>query len=121
MGAEREHVVQERRADEQPDQTDALHSIISTPFFKDGYIYGVCSYGELRCLKADNGDRVWNTRKPTTSNDSPVRWANAFLVAYFVTSPLFGILGDRASRPRLMSIGVGLWSIATAAAEFIPV
>ena len=44
--------------------------------------------------------------------------ANAFLVAYFVTSPLFGFLGDRASRPRLMSIGVGLWSIATAAAGF---
>src|SRR5216684_32215 len=42
--------------------------------------------------------------------------ANAFLVAYFLTSPLFGILGDRASRPRLMAAGVGLWSIATAAA-----
>jgi MFS family permease len=42
--------------------------------------------------------------------------ANAFLVAYFLTSPLFGILGDRASRPRLMAVGVGLWSIATAAA-----
>src|SRR6266550_7253813 len=42
--------------------------------------------------------------------------ANAFLVAYFLTSPLFGILGDRTSRPRLMAAGVGLWSIATAAA-----
>src|SRR2546425_368834 len=42
--------------------------------------------------------------------------ANAFLVAYFLTSPVFGILGDRASRPRLMAAGVGLWSIATAAA-----
>src|SRR5207249_7383075 len=42
--------------------------------------------------------------------------ANAFLVAYFVTSPVFGYLGDRSSRPRLMGIGVGLWSIATAAA-----
>src|ERR1043166_8127560 len=39
--------------------------------------------------------------------------ANAFLVAYFLTSPLFGVLGDRASRPRLMGAGVGLWSIAT--------
>src|ERR1051326_8997537 len=42
--------------------------------------------------------------------------ANAFLVAYFVTSPVFGILGDRSSRPRLMGIGVGVWSIATTAA-----
>jgi MFS family permease len=42
--------------------------------------------------------------------------ANAFLVAYFLTSPIFGILGDRTRRPRLMAIGVGLWSIATTAA-----
>src|SRR5207249_4067946 len=42
--------------------------------------------------------------------------ANAFLVAYFVTSPLFGRLGDRGSRTRLMAAGVGVWSIATAAA-----
>ena len=44
--------------------------------------------------------------------------ANAFLLAYFLTSPLFGILGDRRSRPRLMAAGVAAWSIATAAAGF---
>jgi outer membrane protein assembly factor BamB len=65
---------------EQPDRTDFLHSIISTPVFKDGYIYGVCSYGELRCLKADTGERLWSTRKATTKDDKPTRWANAFLV-----------------------------------------
>src|SRR5207244_11635495 len=42
--------------------------------------------------------------------------ANAFLVAFFVTSPIFGILGDRLARPRLMAFGVGAWSVATAAA-----
>src|SRR5207237_8543982 len=42
--------------------------------------------------------------------------ANAFLVAYFVTSPVFGVLGDRVARPRLMAAGVGVWSVATAAA-----
>jgi MFS transporter, Spinster family, sphingosine-1-phosphate transporter len=42
--------------------------------------------------------------------------ANAFLVAYFLTSPIFGVLGDRLSRPRLMAAGVIAWSIATAAA-----
>src|SRR5439155_442660 len=44
--------------------------------------------------------------------------ANVFLVTYFVTSPLFGALGDRLSRPRLMSAGVTAWSMATAAAGF---
>jgi MFS transporter, Spinster family, sphingosine-1-phosphate transporter len=41
--------------------------------------------------------------------------ASAFLVAYFITSPFFGALGDRFSRTRLMAVGVGAWSIATAA------
>src|SRR5579871_3556612 len=45
--------------------------------------------------------------------------ATAFLVTYFLTSPLFGALGDRLSRTRLMSIGVVAWSVATAATGFM--
>jgi outer membrane protein assembly factor BamB len=60
--------------------TDALHSIISTPFLEDGYIYGVCSYGQLRCLKADTGERLWETLRATTSDGKETRWANAFLI-----------------------------------------
>jgi outer membrane protein assembly factor BamB len=59
--------------------TDGIHSIISTPFFEGDYIYGVCSYGQLRCLKAATGERVWETFK-ATSGDKEVRWANAFLI-----------------------------------------
>lgn len=39
--------------------TDALQGIISTPVIDGDYIYGVDSYGELRCLSLKNGDRVW--------------------------------------------------------------
>src|SRR5450756_1045170 len=39
---------------------------------------------------------------------------SAFLFSYFFTSPLFGWLGDRFSRTRLMAIGVAIWSLATA-------
>ena len=39
--------------------TKAIHSIISTPIWIDDYIYGVDSYGELRCLAAGTGERVW--------------------------------------------------------------
>ena len=42
--------------------------------------------------------------------------ANAFLFTYFLTSPLFGRLGDRGSRTRLMAAGVAVWSLATATA-----
>ena len=60
-------------------QTDTLHSLMSTPFIEDGHIYGVCSYGQLRCLKLDTGERVWETFAATTG-DKPVRWANAFII-----------------------------------------
>ncbi len=63
---------------ELPDKTDGLHSIMVTPFLKDGYIYGVCSYGELRCLEAATGKRIWETHQATTGKSE--RWGNAFLV-----------------------------------------
>jgi outer membrane protein assembly factor BamB len=44
---------------ENPGGTDALQSIIATPVFDGTHIYGVDSYGELRCLDASTGDRVW--------------------------------------------------------------
>ena len=40
-------------------ETKALHSIISTPIMIDDHIYGVDSYGELRCLDSDTGERIW--------------------------------------------------------------
>jgi outer membrane protein assembly factor BamB len=59
--------------------TDTLHSLMSTPFIENGHLYGVCSYGQLRCLKLETGERLWETFAATTG-DKPVRWANAFLV-----------------------------------------
>jgi MFS family permease len=41
-----------------------------------------------------------------------------FLVVYMVTAPVFGALGDRQARPRLIAFGVGVWSLATALSGF---
>ncbi|MBX3162429.1 MAG: MFS transporter [Deltaproteobacteria bacterium] len=41
--------------------------------------------------------------------------ATVFLLGYFATSPIFGALGDRASRKVLIAIGVFTWSLATVA------
>src|SRR5215475_3332106 len=40
---------------------------------------------------------------------------SAFTIVYTVCSPLFGYLGDRYHRGRLISIGIAIWSLATAA------
>jgi MFS family permease len=41
-----------------------------------------------------------------------------FIFVYTLTSPIFGSLGDRRSRPPLIALGVALWSVATALAGF---
>ena len=41
--------------------------------------------------------------------------ATVFLLGYFLTSPLFGKLGDRVSRKKLITFGVLTWSVATIA------
>jgi hypothetical protein len=72
------------------DKTDGLHAIMPTPFLIDGHIYGICSYGELRCLKADTGERVWMDLKATGSTEGAKdRWNNAFLVQQGKTDRFF--------------------------------
>jgi outer membrane protein assembly factor BamB len=58
--------------------TDGLHSIMPTPWVDETNIYGVCSYGQLRCLDAKTGTRMWETRAATGEG----RWWNAFLIPH---------------------------------------
>jgi outer membrane protein assembly factor BamB len=58
-------------------QTDGLHSWAPAPVIFDGYIYGVCSYGQFRCLNAKTGQRVWETQTVTKEK---TRQAQAFVV-----------------------------------------
>jgi outer membrane protein assembly factor BamB len=62
--------------------TTHLNSIMSTPYLKDDHIYGVCSYGEFRCLEAATGRRVWENMTPTTGQGKKERWANVFLTPH---------------------------------------
>jgi MFS family permease len=41
-----------------------------------------------------------------------------FVLVYMLTSPVFGTLGDTRGRPRLLALGVGIWSLATALGGF---
>jgi outer membrane protein assembly factor BamB len=94
-------VWQSKGRGELPEQTDNLHSIMSTPVIKDGYVYGVCSYGELRCLRLADGKRIWQDLTATSDGknvprerNEQVRWANAFLVPQGDRFFLFNEHGD---------------------------
>ena len=39
----------------------------------------------------------------------------AFLIGYFLTSPLFGARADKGARKGLIALGVAIWSLATVA------
>ncbi len=56
--------------------TRSLHCCISTPVIRDGYIYGVDSYGELRCLDLRTGRRIWESLEAVPK----ARWANIHFV-----------------------------------------
>lgn len=66
------------RAGENERKTDALHCVINTPLIRDGYIYGVDSYGELRCLDLLTGDRVWEDLTAVRKD----RWANIHFICH---------------------------------------
>ena len=57
-------------------KTDALHCCISTPVILGEHIYGVDSYGELRCLDLKTGDRIWEDLTATPK----ARWSNIHMV-----------------------------------------
>lgn len=57
-------------------KNDSLHAILCTPIVSEDFIYGVGSYGELRCLETKTGRMVWETHDAT----GPQRWSNAFLI-----------------------------------------
>lgn len=44
--------------------------------------------------------------------------ASMFLITYMAAAPIFGFMAEKFNRPRLVTAGVMLWSLATAGAAF---
>jgi outer membrane protein assembly factor BamB len=65
-----------QRAGKNERETDALHCIMSTPLIRNDFIFGVDSYGELRCLDLHTGDRIWEDLTAVKKD----RWANIHMV-----------------------------------------
>ena len=91
VGADKPSLVWESKKISEKD-TDGLHSVMATPWLENGYIYSPCSYGQFRCLKADTGERLWETFEPTTGKSE--RWGHAFIVKNGNRWFLFNEKGD---------------------------
>jgi outer membrane protein assembly factor BamB len=71
-------------------ETQALHCCISTPMLEGDHIYGVDSYGELRCLKLETGKRVWEDLTATPK----ARWSNIHMVRHGEETWMFNERGE---------------------------
>jgi outer membrane protein assembly factor BamB len=78
------------RAGESEMKTDALQCVINTPIIKDDFIYGVDSYGEMRCLKLSNGDRVWEDLTVVKKD----RWASIHFIDHGEQTWMFNEHGE---------------------------
>jgi outer membrane protein assembly factor BamB len=67
--------------------TDGLHAVINTPVIDGEHVYGICSYGQLRCLSLKTGQRVWESMELMNEK---ARWASGFIVKnadrYFINT-----------------------------------
>lgn len=79
-----------RRRGRNERNTDALHVLMGTPLFRAGYIYGVDSHGEFRCLEADTGDRVWED----LTLASQKRWGSLHMIYHGDEVWMFNDMGE---------------------------
>jgi len=59
-----------RRSKRKSEFDEGLHTTMCTPVIRDGHLYGMCGFGELRCLDLANGNRKWETFAPTEGKKS---------------------------------------------------
>jgi len=57
-----------------------LHTVMCNPIWEQDHIYGTCGHGELRCLNARTGDRLWESDGAV--GGKPGLFATAFLVKH---------------------------------------
>jgi len=79
-------------------RTAALHCMISTPMMAGENIFGFDSYGELRCLDAATGERIWESLEAVPR----ARWSTVHTVKngedYWMFNERGELLRSRLSR-----------------------
>lgn len=72
-------------------KSDKLHTLMSQPLIDGDYVYGVCSFGQLRCLRRSTGERVWETQAATVEK---ARNVSAWLVRHEDRTVIFNDRGE---------------------------
>ena len=60
-------------------RSDKIHTLLNTAVIRGDYLYGVDSYGQMRCLEIETGRRLWETMDVVGEKQ---RWAAAFFVRH---------------------------------------
>jgi len=68
-------------------KTEALHCMISPPLLRDGHVYGIDSYGQMHCLDAQTGERIWEDQTAVPEG----RWATVFMVRQAATDRVWAL------------------------------
>jgi len=72
-------------------KSDKLHTLMSQPIIEGDYVYGVCSFGQLRCLRRSTGERIWESQAATVER---VRNTSAWLVRHRDRTVIFNDRGE---------------------------
>ena len=68
-------------------KSDKIHTLLNTAVIQGDYLYGIDSYGQMRCLELETGKRVWESMEVTGEKQ---RWVAAWFVKngdrYFINN-----------------------------------
>jgi len=78
LAGERARMIWKGKSDSEI-KSDGLHAVVNTPVIDGDYLYGICSYGQFRCLNLKTGERVWETMEVIKEK---ARWASGFIVRH---------------------------------------
>ena len=71
-------------------EATGLHSVMTTPLVAGDYIYGIGSHGQVRGLRAETGERIWEAEGLTNRN----RWGSAYFVQHEDRTFVYNENGD---------------------------
>lgn len=81
-----------RGKSQNPQRPDTINIVMGNPLMREGHIFGVCGFGEFRCLEAKTGKQIWETFEPIGGKKTFL--ATAFIIPNGNRFFLFNDVGE---------------------------